>query len=306
MRTSVIICSFNPRAEFLSRVLNSLSSQTLSMDEWELIVVDNGSKDPIADTHDVSWHKFGRIIVEKETGLTPARIRGCIESQGDLIIYVDDDNVLDSHYIENAVSHFQKYPMIGAWSGDIEGEFEITPNSWLEPFYQSLAIIPVKKDSWGNSPGYSSSTPVGAGMCVRREVLQAYCEKVRACPLRGSLDRTGTSLISGGDTDIAWTAIDLGFGTGRFSDLKVRHLIPKERMTKEYIEKLYFSLGASLAMLCFLRPNVSVHIRPDKIGRLRDFVHFWRRGRFYRKVIRSFRAGERSMALRLKSGVLKN
>ena len=51
---SVIICSLNPRSDYLRRVLDSLQGQTLPASKWELLLVDNGSDYPLADSWDLS------------------------------------------------------------------------------------------------------------------------------------------------------------------------------------------------------------------------------------------------------------
>ena len=37
-------------------------------------------------------------------GLTPARLRGIRESRGELLVFVDDDNVLERDYLEVALA----------------------------------------------------------------------------------------------------------------------------------------------------------------------------------------------------------
>src|SRR4051794_23863795 len=91
---SVIICTHNPRSDYFARVLEGLRNQTLPLQRWELLIVDNASPVPLASTWDISWHPTGRHIQESELGLAPARRRGIQETSADLIIFVDDDNVL--------------------------------------------------------------------------------------------------------------------------------------------------------------------------------------------------------------------
>ena len=43
MELSVIICTHNPRLDYLGRVLDALREQTLGKEQWELVVVDNAS-----------------------------------------------------------------------------------------------------------------------------------------------------------------------------------------------------------------------------------------------------------------------
>ncbi len=70
---SVILCTHNPRADYLDRVLVGLRRQTLSFQHWELLLIDNASKESVADRFDIGWHPNGRHVREDELGLTEAR-----------------------------------------------------------------------------------------------------------------------------------------------------------------------------------------------------------------------------------------
>src|SRR6478609_179898 len=100
---SVIICTHNPREHILLRAVEGLRRQTLPVSRWEFVLIDNASAKPVAEYLDLTWHAAGRIVREDELGLTPARLRGIAETRGDLVIFVDDDNVLDPDYLEQAV-----------------------------------------------------------------------------------------------------------------------------------------------------------------------------------------------------------
>src|SRR6266571_8013370 len=111
MQLSVIICCHNPRMDYLARVLKALKAQTLSTDNWELLVVDNTSKDPVSASHDISWHPDARHVCERKLGLTHARLRGIAESSADLLVFVDDDNLLEPDYLERAIAIGQTWPI---------------------------------------------------------------------------------------------------------------------------------------------------------------------------------------------------
>src|SRR6266576_3926621 len=96
---SVVICTHNPRSDYFIRVLDGLRNQTISRDKWELLIIDNASQVPLVSSWDISWHPMARHISESELGLTPARRRGIQEASADLIVFVDDDNVLDETYL---------------------------------------------------------------------------------------------------------------------------------------------------------------------------------------------------------------
>src|SRR6185295_2735522 len=92
---SVITCAYNPRPDHLQLVLDALRTQTLDRQRWEYLLVDNASDQGLTFPAEASWHSNGRLIREERLGLTPARLRGIQESTGDLLVFVDDDNVLD-------------------------------------------------------------------------------------------------------------------------------------------------------------------------------------------------------------------
>jgi glycosyltransferase involved in cell wall biosynthesis len=74
-RISVVICTHNPRLDYLDRVLAALKSQTLPLPEWELLLIDHAPRDPLANLRNLSWQPNARCVVEEKLGLTSARLR---------------------------------------------------------------------------------------------------------------------------------------------------------------------------------------------------------------------------------------
>jgi hypothetical protein len=246
---SVIICSHNPRENYLRRVLEALKAQTLPMKDWELLLVDNASKEPLAGRFDLSWHAHAWHVREEKVGLTPARLRGIAESKGDLLVFVDDDNVLRADYLEASVKIGAEYPQLGAWGGSCIPEFEVEPPAELRPWLAGLLIEKLSKPILDKLPRGGPALPPGAGMVVRRNVALNYREQVLRDPLRQTLDRTGKMLGAGGDSDMALCGYALGLGTGRFPALELTHLIPARRLTLEYLEGIHEGFGFSGVVL---------------------------------------------------------
>ncbi|MEA5573961.1 glycosyltransferase [Calothrix sp. UHCC 0171] len=240
---SVIICTHNPRRNYLDKVLSALQAQTLLLEKWEIILVDNASKQVLSSEIDLGWHPQSRHIREETLGLTPARLRGIKEAAADTLVFVDDDNVLDSDYLEVALRISKDYPFIGAWGGQIKGEFEVPPPDWTQPYWEYLGIREFDQDKWSSLLHQHDTTPCGAGMCVRKMVADKYSNLVKNDSRRLHLGRQGLDtqaqiLFSCEDTDLAFTACDVGLGTGQFKDLKMTHLIPASRLEEEYLVKL--------------------------------------------------------------------
>lgn len=101
------------RYKALQRCLESVWASTL----WpeEIIVVDDQSSDATAALPDKNkgritvrvWHATRRLMMSE------ARNLGARAARGDLILFVDDDNVLDDHMIECLVRAAGKYPRVG-------------------------------------------------------------------------------------------------------------------------------------------------------------------------------------------------
>ncbi|WP_414550949.1 glycosyltransferase [Anabaena sp. CCY 0017] len=257
---SIIICTHNPRQDYLTKVLEALKNQTLCVNTWELLLIDNASDKLLASEIDLSWHPHSHHIREDELGLTPARLRGIREAKAEILVFVDDDNVLDDDYLEVVLKIGKDYPFIGAWGGQIRGEFEIEPPEWTKPYWGMLAIREFDQDKWSNLLHQHETTPCGAGLCIRKFVAEKYAESVYNQNTRIKLDRKGKQLTSCGDSDLAFTACDMGLGTGQFTSLKMTHLIPASRLQLDYIERLVEGMTYSTTMLNSLRGKFPTRI----------------------------------------------
>ena len=250
----MILCTHNPRLALLQRVLRALRAQTLSSTQWELIIVDNNSALALTlASEDGDWHPNLRLIHEPQQGLTHARACGIRASRANLLVLVDDDNILRNDYLERALTISRSHPFLGAWGGSIEGEFESEPPPWARTRLDFLAVRPCHRSVWTSEYYRSAATPNGAGMCVRKWIAEDYLARVAQNPLRALLDRSGDDLISGGDIDLANTAIDNGLGVGVFADLVLTHVIPLGRFTEKYFLRLAAGLQASFVITRALR-----------------------------------------------------
>jgi Glycosyl transferase family 2 len=250
---SIIICSHNPRCDYLRRVLEALRAQTLPKDQWELLLVDNASERVLANDWDLSWHPLARHVREEALGLTSARLRGIAETTGKFLVFVDDDNVLDPDYLQTALEIARDYPFLGAWGGTIRGAFEAEPEEWVRPLTVYLAIREISKPVWSNNPEDREVGPYGAGLCVRRSVATAYAEQLIVSPARRNLGRIGSKLSSCDDSDLVLTCYDLGQGWGIFPQLRLTHLIPKNRVQAEYLISLKQGIETSVILLRYFR-----------------------------------------------------
>lgn len=289
---SVIICTHNPRRDYFERVLQALIAQTLPVELWELLLIDNASERLLSEEIDLSWHPQSRQIREEQLGLTPARLRGIKEAVAETLVFVDDDNVLDTDYLEVALQISKDWPIIGAWGGQIIPVFESPPPDWTQPYWGLLATREVNQDRWSNLTHNSETHPNGAGLCVRKAVAEKYVELVRNQPERGGLDRKGKLLLSCGDTDLAFTACDIGLGTGLFVSLRVTHLIQPSRLQEEYLLRLAEGSSYSLTKLTSFRGFVQPLTKHSWRGKIYEVYKLWRMDSRSRRFYQAFKRGE--------------
>lgn len=273
---SVIICTHNPRQDYINSVIEALKQQSLTTASWELLLIDNASDEALITNIDLSWHPAARYIREEQLGLTPARLRGIREAKAETLVFVDDDNVLDPDYLEVAWQISEDWEMLGAWGGQTKPGFEETPPYWTKNYWQMLGIRQFDRDRWSNLLHQHETTPCGAGMCIRKIVAERYAHEVHNNPKRLSLDRKGGSLISCGDADLAFTACEMGLGTGLFVGLQLTHLMPKHRLEEEYLLKLREAMSYSDVILDSVRGRISP--QPTISGRSKLFESYvlWR------------------------------
>lgn len=260
---SVVMCTHNPRPDILARTLAALRAQSAPPGRWELVIVDNASTPALAGRVDLSWHPAARVVREERTGLTHARLRGIAEADAPLIVFVDDDNLLAPDYVETAVQLGCDHPFLGAWGGAILGEFEIEPPAWMGRWLGLLAIRDCRRVSWTNEPYGSQSTPVGAGMCIRRRVAEAYAAATAQDPFKIGLGRAGSSMMACEDTEMAHASFEFGLGVGLFPQLMLRHLIPAERLAVPYLERVAEGRQASVVVMRALRGDTTPHPLSD-------------------------------------------
>jgi glycosyltransferase involved in cell wall biosynthesis len=276
---SVIICTHNPRPDAFRRVLDSLDAQTLSKEKWELLLVDNASDDRLELRWPLAWHPNARHIREDQLGLTPARLRGIRESRGDVLIYVDDDNVLAADYLQTAQSLFLKHPQLGViGAGILEPEFATQPSPELVPYLRLLSLRRISSALWSNNADDQAAVPWGAGLCVKRDVAAAYEQllgRLDRLNVYQLLDRRGGHLFGNGDVAFSWASVASGLGFGVFPQLRVTHLIGAERVTQEYFLRLAQDNGFSGGVLDYLRTGLPPG---DGLGNAERYLRLFLRG----------------------------
>lgn len=262
MKISVLIPTHNPRADYLGRTLAALRAQTLTRSSWELLLIDNCSS-PALSPDLVGWHPHGRVVPAPVLGLTHARLAGFAATQAGILVWADDDNLLEADYLQIVLDVFSNSPRLGAAGGKSIPEYETPPPSWYRP---DLAPIGCRdlgdrqmEACWNPSQErlYPDCAPIGAGLAIRKDAMSSWVRAVQNNSLRQQLGRTGAALTSGEDNDINLTLLSDGWMLAYLPNLRLTHLIPARRLTIDYQQRI-----AHAAYRDFVRVLAIHGIRP--------------------------------------------
>lgn len=112
---SVIIPCYNHGA-FLPDAIESILNQTYK--NIEIVVVDDGSKD---NTREVAAQfPAVKYVYQENQGLSAARNTGAQNSEGDLLVFLDADDLLNPHALSCNVQYLQDHPAAAFVSGGYE------------------------------------------------------------------------------------------------------------------------------------------------------------------------------------------
>lgn len=102
MLFSIIIPYYNTNKEIFYETLFSIFNQTEKNCEFEIIIVDNGSKKPlkIYDLNSKFKEKIKIIRLEENLTIGPARNIGIKNAKGEWIFFLDSDDILDINFFK--------------------------------------------------------------------------------------------------------------------------------------------------------------------------------------------------------------
>lgn len=216
----------------------------------EIILVDNASTDRTIEVAQEVWqtysHKINhrisyQMVFEPRQGLSYARFTGAYNAKFPYLIYCDDDNYLAENYCEVAYELMENDHSIGACGGEGIPIFENgVPPEWITRLRLSFA--------WGaqnDQEGYLTTYSLyGAGLTMRRSIIMRLINLAYQPVLE---DRLGATLGSGGDEELTMWCKIMGYRLYYTPRLRFQHFIKSQRLTIEYVKRLYQAFGVTLA-----------------------------------------------------------
>jgi glycosyltransferase involved in cell wall biosynthesis len=192
---SVVVPTYN-RAYCICRAIDSVRAQTYS--NWEVVIVDDGSKD---DTAAVISSKYGddprvRYIYQANTGVTGARNKGIRESRGDYVAFLDSDDVWKPWKLETQVACFKRFPEVGMVFTEFEAvnaAGDVVMNRGLKWIYEAYNYFQPSESLWRTSCALTDIVKLGDQV---EPGARVFVGNLYVPMLRGNLVHTSTTMSS--------------------------------------------------------------------------------------------------------------
>jgi glycosyltransferase involved in cell wall biosynthesis len=238
---SVIICTYN-RDKYIYNVLRSVAENTLPNEEYEIVLVNNNCTDNTEArcaqfSRDFPSVNF-RYVVEETQGLSYARNRGILESQGEILIYVDDDATVNKDYLQTYAQFFESHLEVDAAGGPIIPVYETAEPRWMSHFTRQLIT---GKLYLGNQEKKfpKHSYPGGGNAAYRKSVFDKIGN------FNVNLGRKGKNLIGAEEKDIFDKMTKQNMQIYYLPTAILYHIISENKLSLDYFNKLTYSIGVS-------------------------------------------------------------
>lgn len=228
---SVVVCTYN-RCALLRNALSSLVEQTVEPDRYEVIVVDNNSTDGTRQAvqgFEDSTAVPVRYVLEEQQGVSHARNRGIDEARGEIVAYLDDDELADPGWLAAMLDVYRRHPDVMAVTGRVEPIWERRPPPWFEEdrFFRTAVCV----GDWGPE-ARSIRYPHGIIWVGNSSFRRAVFETVGRFDT--GLGRRAGLLTAGEEDDLQCRIEHQGGQVYYAPEAVVYHYIPVSKLTERH------------------------------------------------------------------------
>ena len=248
-QVSVIVCTFNRCASLAETLASLAASEVPEKVEWELLVVDNNSKDgtrEVVERFSRSATVKVRYLFEPQQGLSRARNKGLATSSAEYVLFTDDDVLVDPGWLRYTLGALVDRradcaggKVLPLWRGD-------RPKWLSDRMLNVLAMLDYGDELLELDGAADDRMLYGASLAFRREKLLA----IEA--FNPDLGRKG-SVGAGEDMEIQERLRKQGGRIIYEPRSIVYHKIDPERLHKRYFRRWHYVAGRDRAKL--IRPS---------------------------------------------------
>jgi len=168
MKISVLISNFN-YSKYICEAIQSALSQSRPPDE--IIVIDDGSSDGSVELIEAEFKENSkvRLICQENKGQLSTFNTGFQETSGDLIFFLDADDIYREQYIERAVEFHMRHPDCDFLHCGMEKFGDLSEFDLAYPKNQDYGFSVIEALRSGHFRGGPTSS-----LSIRRSVLEAF------------------------------------------------------------------------------------------------------------------------------------
>jgi glycosyltransferase involved in cell wall biosynthesis len=241
IKISAVICTYK-RADYLRAALRSLCKQTLSRNEYEIIVIDNAAEQEtecvVNEFRNANVEL--RYLVENQVGLSHARNKALTEARGEYIAYLDDDARADAHWLESLVDAFEKEKP-AAVGGRVWLDWEGERPGWVHD--EQLSLFSFVDHGDEGHVLRNGEYLVGANIAFQNSDLRAVGG------FDGNLGRQGFVLLSGEEAKVLHEMTERGWTVYYEPAAIVWHSVQASRKRPTWLLRRMFWDGASQPLI---------------------------------------------------------
>lgn len=243
MHVSIVICTYK-RATLIRRTLESMRGLIIPPGViWEIVVVINFADDTAAVLASFADRLPLTYVCEPTPGLSRSRNTGVAASSGDLLLFTDDDVLVDPDWMTAWLDAAERWPDATYFAGYIRPRFADDVPAWVRRDQARLDGMLCTRDL-GPEPRAlkPGEYPWGPNMAVRRRgfALASFDPRV---------GRIGKGQMRGSEAGFFQPLSRQGATGVWVPAAKVSHVIPRERATVRYLLRYYAGTGRSAAQL---------------------------------------------------------
>lgn len=256
------------RAHLLEKTLSSLSMQDMPKEDFEVLIIDNGSTDNtklVCDSYSSVFANFN-YIYDDRPGLHTGRNLGFLKSKSEILVYGDDDITVPENWLTSIIEAFNDPDVYLVGGNDIP-DYEQTPPDWINSLWIDDAegnklLLPFSCIDMGNAKKIIRANYVfGCNFSIRREILL----KTKGFHPDG-VPKRYMQFRGDGETFVSEYITEHNLKTLFIPEASVKHFVSKERMTQEYVNGIAFRNGIS-SRFTKIRKNNSL------VTALIDYLH---------------------------------
>jgi glycosyltransferase involved in cell wall biosynthesis len=229
MHLTVAICTWN-RANLLDQTLTRMHLLRIPAGvDWELLIVNNNCTDATDEV--IVRHRHAlpiRRLLEARQGHCHARNCAIDAARGDLLLWTDDDVLVDTDWLAEHVRASQEWPEAVFFGGVVDPWFSRTPPRWIQRLLPGVGgKFAIRQLGDEVRLLYPNELPVGANLSFRTQVLKRF-------PFDTNIGYNKTNPTGGDDYKVVSQMREAGYKGVWVGTARVLHYIPPERLTARY------------------------------------------------------------------------